>query len=85
MIGIAKSLVIAALVQLACQAFKLIYYSIRDRRFTPRYFVTAGGMLGRVVKVVDAYVTIEVATGTEITVQKSAITTLLPKGTLKAL
>lgn len=47
--------------------------------------VTAGGMLGRVVKVVDAYVTIEVATGTEITVQKSAITTLLPKGTLKAL
>ena len=47
--------------------------------------VTAGGMLGRVSKVVDAYVTIEVATGTEITVQKSAITTLLPKGTLKAL
>ena len=47
--------------------------------------VTAGGMLGRVVKVVDAYVTIEVATATEITVQKSSITTLLPKGTLKAL
>ena len=47
--------------------------------------VTAGGMLGRVVKVVDAYVTIEVASGTEITVQKSSITTLLPKGTLKAL
>jgi len=47
--------------------------------------VTAGGMLGRVVKVVDAYVTIEVATNTEITVQKSSITTLLPKGTLKAL
>ncbi|KAB8044038.1 preprotein translocase subunit YajC [Janthinobacterium aquaticum] len=47
--------------------------------------VTAGGMLGRVAKVVDAYVTIEVATGTEITVQKSSITTLLPKGTLKAL
>ncbi|MGK5078463.1 preprotein translocase subunit YajC [Janthinobacterium sp. HLX7-2] len=47
--------------------------------------VTSGGMLGRVVKVVDAYVTIEVATGTEVTVQKSSITTLLPKGTLKAL
>jgi preprotein translocase subunit YajC len=47
--------------------------------------VTAGGMLGRVVKVVDAYVTIEVASGTEIMVQKSSITTLLPKGTLKAL
>ena len=47
--------------------------------------VTAGGMLGLVVKVVDAYVTIEVASGTEIMVQKSSITTLLPKGTLKAL
>ena len=47
--------------------------------------VTAGGMLGRLVKVVDAYVTIEVATNTEITVQKSSITTLLPKGTMKAL
>ncbi|MGK5027802.1 preprotein translocase subunit YajC [Janthinobacterium sp. RB2R34] len=47
--------------------------------------ITVGGMLGRVVKVVDTYVTIEVATATEVTVQKSAITTLLPKGTLKAL
>jgi preprotein translocase subunit YajC len=46
---------------------------------------TAGGVLGRVVKVSDSYVTIEVATGTEIVVQKSAITTLLPKGTLKSL
>jgi preprotein translocase subunit YajC len=46
---------------------------------------TAGGVLGRVVKVADIYVTIEVATGTEIVVQKSAVTTLLPKGTLKSL
>ncbi|WP_442920739.1 preprotein translocase subunit YajC [Massilia sp. DD77] len=47
--------------------------------------VTAGGIVGRVVKVADAYVTIEVAAGTEIVVQKNAVTTLLPKGTLKAL
>ncbi len=47
--------------------------------------VTAGGFLGKVVKVADSYVTLEVATGTEIVVQKSSITTLLPKGTLKAL
>ncbi|MFC4929218.1 preprotein translocase subunit YajC [Massilia sp. GCM10023247] len=47
--------------------------------------VTAGGILGRVVKVVDAYVTLEVATGTEMVVQKNAVTTLLPKGTLKSL
>ncbi|MFC5460422.1 preprotein translocase subunit YajC [Massilia niabensis] len=47
--------------------------------------VTAGGILGRVVQVKDAYVTIEVATGTEMVVQKNAVTTLLPKGTLKSL
>ena len=47
--------------------------------------VTAGGILGRVSKVTDAYVTLEVATGTEMMVQKNAITTLLPKGTLKSL
>jgi preprotein translocase subunit YajC len=50
-----------------------------------RRSVTAGGVLGRVVKVNDAYVTIEVAAGTEIVVQKNAVTTLLPKGTLKSL
>jgi preprotein translocase subunit YajC len=47
--------------------------------------VTAGGILGRVVQVKDAYVTVEVAAGTEIVVQKNAVTTLLPKGTLKSL
>jgi preprotein translocase subunit YajC len=47
--------------------------------------ITSGGMLGRVTKVNDTYVTIEVAPNTEIVVQKSAITTLLPKGTIKSL
>ena len=47
--------------------------------------VTIGGVLGRVSKVTDAYITIEVATNTEIVVQKNAVTTLLPKGTLKSL
>jgi preprotein translocase subunit YajC len=47
--------------------------------------VTVGGVLGRVVKVGEAYVTLEVSTGTEIVVQKPSITTLLPKGTLKGL
>jgi preprotein translocase subunit YajC len=47
--------------------------------------VTAGGVLGRVSKVTDLYVTIEVASGAEMVVQKNSITTLLPKGTLKAL
>ena len=47
--------------------------------------VTAGGILGRVTKVTDQYVSLEIAAGTEITVQKSAVTTVLPKGSLKAL
>lgn len=47
--------------------------------------VTAGGMLGKVTKVTDAYVTLDVANGTEVVVQKVAISTLLPKGTIKSL
>ena len=47
--------------------------------------VTAGGILGRVTKVNENYVTLEVAEGTEITVQKNAVTTVLPKGSLKSL
>ena len=45
--------------------------------------VTAGGELGKVVKVNEAYVGLEVAPNVVIHVQKSAITTLLPKGTIK--
>jgi len=37
------ALVIAVLVQVSCQVFKFVYYSIRDRRISPRYLVTAGG------------------------------------------
>jgi preprotein translocase subunit YajC len=47
--------------------------------------VTAGGIVGKVTKVTDGYVTLEVANGTEILVQKPAIATLLPKGTIKSL
>lgn len=47
--------------------------------------VTVGGMLGRVTRVADAYVTLDVANGTEVVVQKAAVATLLPKGTIKAL
>ncbi|AZG13450.1 MULTISPECIES: preprotein translocase subunit YajC [Cupriavidus] len=47
--------------------------------------VTAGGILGRVTKVNENYVTLEVAEGMEITVQKNAVTNVLPKGSLKSL
>ena len=47
--------------------------------------VTAGGILGKVNKVTDAYITLEIADGTEVVVQKVAVATLLPKGTIKSL
>ncbi|MDQ7968962.1 MAG: preprotein translocase subunit YajC [Oxalicibacterium faecigallinarum] len=47
--------------------------------------VTSGGILGKVNKVSDVYLSIEVQDGTEIIIQKSAVTTLLPKGTIKSL
>ncbi len=47
--------------------------------------VTAGGLVGKVTKVSDGYIHMEVADGTEIVMQKAAVTTLLPKGTIKAL
>jgi preprotein translocase subunit YajC len=47
--------------------------------------VSAGGVVGRVTKVGDAYITLEVAEGTEIILQKAAVTLLLPKGTIKTL
>lgn len=47
--------------------------------------VTAGGIVGRITRLSDQYATIEVAPGTEITVQRQSISQLLPKGTIKAL
>ena len=47
--------------------------------------VTQGGILGRVVKVDENYVTVEIAAGTEVILQKPAIGLVLPKGTLKSL
>ncbi len=47
--------------------------------------ITAGGVLGRITKMGDAYVTVEIAPNTQISVQRAAVQTLLPKGTLKSL
>jgi preprotein translocase subunit YajC len=46
--------------------------------------VTSGGMLGRVTDVGDTFVTLEIADGVRIKVQKVQITSLMPKGTLKS-
>lgn len=47
--------------------------------------VTTGGELGKVVKVSDHYVGLEIADNVVVHVQKQAIQSLLPKGTIKSI
>jgi preprotein translocase subunit YajC len=47
--------------------------------------VTSGGILGTVTKVAEAYVTVEIANGTPVILQKASVTMLLPKGTIKSI
>ncbi len=44
--------------------------------------VTNGGLAGEITDVGDSFVTVSVAQGVEVRVQKQAISSLLPKGTL---
>ena len=45
--------------------------------------VTVGGMLGKVTKLGENYVGLDVANGVEIQVQRSAVVQVLPKGSIK--
>jgi preprotein translocase subunit YajC len=47
--------------------------------------VAAGGLLGKITKVTDAYVSIEIAPNVEVSVQRLAVQMLLPKGTIKSM
>ncbi len=47
--------------------------------------ITAGGMLGRITKINDNYVTIALTDTVEIVIQKNSIANALPKGTLKSI
>jgi len=47
--------------------------------------VTAGGVVGRITKLGEQYVTLEIAPNTEVVMQRSAVQVPLPKGTLKTL
>ena len=47
--------------------------------------VAAGGLVGRITKLGEQYVTLEVAPNTEIVLQRSSVQVPLPKGTLKTL
>jgi preprotein translocase subunit YajC len=46
---------------------------------------TAGGVIGKVTKVSDAYISIEIAANTVINVQKHTVQTMLPPGTIKSI
>ncbi len=46
--------------------------------------VTGGGLLGKVSEVGDLWVTVEVADGVALKIQKSTITALMPKDTIKS-
>jgi len=45
--------------------------------------VTAGGLLGKVTKLTEGFLTVEVSTGVEVQLQRSAVVQVLPKGTIK--
>jgi preprotein translocase subunit YajC len=45
--------------------------------------VTAGGFLGKVSKIGETYIGVELAAGVEVQMQRSAVTQVLPKGTIK--
>jgi preprotein translocase subunit YajC len=45
--------------------------------------VVAGGLLGKISKLGETFVAVEIATNVEVQVQRSAIVQVLPKGTIK--
>ena len=47
--------------------------------------ITAGGVIGRITRIGDAYIGVEIAPNIEVNVQKGAVQVLLPKGTIKSI
>ena len=45
--------------------------------------VTAGGLIGKITKLGDGYLGVELAAGVEVQMQRSAVVQVLPKGTVK--
>ncbi|MCZ8073611.1 MAG: preprotein translocase subunit YajC [Burkholderiales bacterium PBB2] len=45
--------------------------------------ITSGGLLGKISKVGESYLSLEVANGVELQVQRGAVVQVLPKGTIK--
>ncbi len=47
--------------------------------------ITTGGMLAKVIAIDDQYIKVSIAEGVEISLQRNAVSAVLPKGTLKSL
>ena len=47
--------------------------------------ITSGGVLGRITKLGESYVTVEIAPNVEVQLQRPAVQLVLPKGTIKNL
>ena len=47
--------------------------------------ITSGGILAKIVSLDEQYITVSLADGVEINLQKGAVNSVLPKGTLKSL
>ena len=45
--------------------------------------VTSGGLLGKITKIGESFIGVEIANGVEIQVQRAAVVQVLPKGTVK--
>jgi len=45
--------------------------------------VTSGGLLGKITRIEDSFVTVKMAENVEIKVQRHAVSSVMPKGTLK--
>ena len=45
--------------------------------------IMGGGMLGKIAKLGETYLSVEVASGVEVQIQRAAVIQVLPKGTIK--
>ncbi len=46
--------------------------------------VTQGGLLGKITEVDESFLNVQIADGVEVKVQRQAVSTLVPKGTIKS-
>jgi preprotein translocase subunit YajC len=46
--------------------------------------ITNGGLLGRITDVTDSFVTVELADGIQVKLQRQAVANVMPKGTIKS-